>query len=277
MTPEAGPLWREVLGDAEPRRRGREAIIVVSILILLGEAVKVVGVMMGGDIPAFFLQVVIAWLVTLLLYFVWIGQNWARWLLAPVFCINGGWDFIWGLIGSDGLRIVVGIGELIVFCYLAISPSVYVFAREQRERINRWEVLAISGTFLLVLGSIGSAILAFYIYQNRLKAEANEFAGLSFHRVFENRDADYLAEHSSKTRKYSSPQAFINRINAELGEVKSVGPVGTSFRMKFVYDHFELRGTARARVIFDSGPLWVSIQISGREPDWEIEHISWNY
>jgi hypothetical protein len=277
MTPEAGPLWREVLGDAEPHRRGREAIIVVSVLILLGEAAKVVATMMGGDVPVFFLRVVTAWLVSLLLYFVWIGQTWARWLLAPVFGINGCWDFIWGIVGSDGLRIVVGIGELIVFCYLVISPSVYVFAREQRERIKRWEVLAISGVFLLVLGSVGSAILAFYIYQNRLKAEAAEFAGLSFHRVFENRDAEYLAQHSSKTRKYTSPQTLINRINGELGEVRSVGPVGTSFRIKFVLDHFELRGTARARLIFDSAPLWVSIEISGREPDWEIEHISWNY
>jgi hypothetical protein len=64
MTPEARPLWREVLGDAEPHRRGREAIIVVSVLILLGEAVKVVATMMGGDVPVFFLRVVIAWLVS---------------------------------------------------------------------------------------------------------------------------------------------------------------------------------------------------------------------
>jgi hypothetical protein len=277
MAPEAGPLWREVLGDAEPRRRGREAIIVVSVLILLGEAVKVMGAMMSGDIPAFFLQLVVAWVVALLLYFVWIGQTGARWILAPVFGINGCWDFIWGIIGGDGLRIVISLGELIVFCYLAISPAVYAFAREQRERINRWEVLAISGVFVLVLGSVGSAILAFYIYQNTMKAEATEFAALSFHRVFENRDRAYLADHSSKTRKYSSPQTFVDRINAELGEVKSVGPVGTSFRIKFVHDHFELRGVARARVIFDSAPLWVSIEISGREPDWEIEHISWNY
>jgi hypothetical protein len=276
-TPEAGPLWREVLGDAEPRRRGREAIIVVSVLILLGEVLKVAAAIMGGDIPAFFVRVVVAWFVALLLYFVWIGQNWARWLLAPVFGINGCWDFIWGIVRGDGLRIVVGLGELIIFCYLAISPAVYAFAREQRERINRWEVVAISGVFILVLGSVASAILAFYNYQNTLKAEATEFASLTFHRVFENRDPEYLAEHSSKTRKYSSPQAFINRINGELGEVRSVGPIGTSLRLRFVAHHFEMRATAKARVIFDAGPLWVSIEFSGREPDWEIEHISWNY
>jgi hypothetical protein len=275
LNPE--PLWREVLGDAEPRRRGREAVIVVSVLVLLGEAVKLFGAMVSGDVPTFFIQLVIAWLAALLLYFVWIGQTWARWIMAPVFCIDGCWDFVWGIIGSDGLRIVIGIGELIVFSYLAVSPSVYAFARQQRERINRWEVFAITGVFLLVLGSVGAAILAFYIYQNTLKAEATEFARLSFHRVFENRDPEYLAAHSSKTRKHTSPQAFINRINSELGEVKSVGPVGTSFQIKFVPYHLELHARAKARVIFESAPMWVSMQISGTEPDWEIDHISWDY
>jgi hypothetical protein len=277
MGPEADPLWKQVLGDAEPRRRGREAIIVVTIVILLGEAARLVAALMSGDLSSFFLQVTVAWAVALLLYFVWIGQTWARWLLAPIFAINGCWDFIWGIVGSDGLRLLIGIGELIVFVYLAISPSVYVFARHQRERISRWEVLAISGIFLVTFVSIGSAILAFSIYLNTVKAEATEFTRITFHRVFENRDAKYLAEHSSKTRKDSTPQSFINRIAGELGEVKSVGPLGMSFRNKFVPYHLELRAKATVRVAFESGSHWVTIEISGHEPDWEIEHIRWDF
>ena len=102
----------------------------------------VVAALMSGDPRDFFVQLLTAWLAALLLYFVWIGQTWARWLLAPIFLINGCWDFIWGIIGSNGLRAVIGVGELIVFTYLAISPSVYAFARQQRERISRWEVYA---------------------------------------------------------------------------------------------------------------------------------------
>ncbi|HEX8078243.1 MAG TPA: hypothetical protein VF511_10555, partial [Chthoniobacterales bacterium] len=70
-TPDATPLWKEVLGDAEPRRRGREAVIIVTILILLGEAVKVVAALASGDLQSFFVKLIIAWLVALLLYFVW--------------------------------------------------------------------------------------------------------------------------------------------------------------------------------------------------------------
>jgi hypothetical protein len=275
--PAPQPLWKEVLGDAEPRRRGREAVIVVTIVILLGEAVRILAALASGHMPSFFLQVFIGWVIAMLLYFVWIGQTWARWLLAPIFALNGCWDFIWGIVGSDGLRLVIGVGELIIFTYLAISPSVYVFARHQRERISRWQVLAISGVFLATFVSIGSAILAFFIYQNTLKAEATEFTRLTFHRVFENRDPIYLAEHSSKTRKNSSPRQFINRIDAELGEVKSMGPLGMSFRTKFVPYRLELRGTATARVVFESGAHWVTIEISGPDPDWEIDHMRWDY
>lgn len=275
--PETQPLWKEVLGDAEPRRQGRQAVVVVTILILLGEAAKVLGALMSGSLPSFFVQVIAAWLVGLLLYFVWIGQTWARWLLAPLYGIGGAWDFIWGIIGSDGLRIMIGVGELIVFAYLVVSPSVYVFARQQREHIKRWEVLAITGVFLLIFISVGSATLAFFNYERTLKAEATEFAAMAFHRVFENRDASYLAEHSSGARKNSSPQWFINAIGAELGPVKSVGPLGMSLRTKFVPWRLEVRGTARSRVVFETGPRWVSIEISGQEPNWEIDHISWDY
>ncbi|HEX4630529.1 MAG TPA: hypothetical protein VH188_06145 [Chthoniobacterales bacterium] len=276
-TPDSAPLWKEVLGDAEPRRRGREAIIVVSIVILLGEALSVIAKLMSGNPRDFFLQIVIAWSVALLLYFVWIGQSWARWILAPVFFIDGCWDIVWGIIGSNGLWVVIGIGELIIFTYLAISPSVYVFARHQRERIRRWEVLAISGIFLLVLLSLSSGILAFFIYQHRLQAEGTEFARMTFHRVFENRDPNYLADHSSRRRKFSSPQDLIDQINSELGEIQKVGPLGTSFRTKFVLDHLEIQGTARLRVVFQEAPVWVTISISRKDEDWEIDHISWNY
>jgi hypothetical protein len=154
---------------------------------------------------------------------------------------------------------------------------VYVFARHQRERISRWEVLAISGVFFVTFVSIGSAILAFSVNMNTVKAEATEFTRMTFHRVFENRDATYLLEHSSKARKNSTPRNFINRIEAELGEVKSVGPLGMSFRSKFVPYHLELRATATVRVAFESGSHWVTIEISGHEPNWEIDHIRWDY
>ena len=197
--------------------------------------------------------------------------------MAPVFGAYGCWDFVWGIVLGDGLALVTGIASLIIFSYLAISPAVYGFARHQREQASLWLVLAITGIFFLVLLSLGSGIYGFYRYQNAVKADAIEFARTTFHRVFENRDPEYLAEHSSATRKYSSPQAFIDRIESELGEVENVGPPGATFKSRFVPWHFELRGTVKTRVIFREAAMWISIEISGNESEWMIEHIRWEY
>jgi hypothetical protein len=91
---EVEPLWRQAIPDREPWRRGREAIILISVVVLLGECVLIVATMMGGDIEAFFVRLITGWLAALLLYFVWIGQNWARWLVAPIFCGYGCWDIV---------------------------------------------------------------------------------------------------------------------------------------------------------------------------------------
>jgi hypothetical protein len=271
------PLWRAAIPDREPWRRGREAIIVISVVVFLGQAALIALALMSGHIESFFARLVSGWLAALLLYFVWIGQNWARWVMAPPFIAYGCWGFVWGIIGGDGLMIVTAIASLIIFSYLAIAPAVYAFARHQRERVTRWEVLIISGVFFLLFLSVGSAIYAFFSYQNTLEADANEFAGRAFHRVFVNRDPEFLAAHSSTTRKFSSPDAFINRIESQLGRVQNVGPVGANFRSRFVPYRLELRGTAKARVSFESSPAWVSIEISGTQSDWKIEHISWDY
>jgi hypothetical protein len=272
---EAEPLWRQAIPDREPWRRGREAIIIISVLIVLGEGVLIVAALMSGDIKAFFVKLTTGWLASLLLYFVWIGQNWARWLMAPVFGAYGCWDFVWGIVLGNGLTLVTGIASLIVFSYLAISPAVYAFARHQRERASLWLVLAVTGIFFLVLLSLGSGIYGFSRYQTAVKADAIEFARMTFHRVFENRDPEYLAAYSSATRKNSSPRAFVNRIESELGEVENVGPFGAAFKTKFVPWHLDLRGTVKTRVIFREAAMWISIEISGNESEWKIEHIHW--
>jgi hypothetical protein len=274
---ELDPLWRQAIPDLEPWRRGRAAIVIISAVILAGEGVLIVAALLSGDVHAFFARLVTGWLASLMLYFVWIGQNWARWLMAPLFGAYGCWDFVRGIVLGDGLTIITGIASLIVFSYLAISPAVHAFARHQREQGSLWQTLAITGIFFLTLLSLGIGIYGFYTYQSAVKADAMEFARMTFHRVFENRDPQYLAEHSSTTRKHSSAQAFINRIDSELGEIESVGPVGAAFKTKFVPWHLELHGTAKTRVIFREAAMWVSIEISGSESEWKIEHIRWDY
>jgi len=277
MPTDEMPLWRAAIPDREPWRRGRGAISIISVIVLVGEGALIVAALMNGNLESFAVRLITGWLASLLLYLVWIGQNWARWVMAPLFGAYGCWDIIRGIVDGDGQTFMTGIASLILFSYLAISPAVYAFARHQRERAGLLEVIAITGIFFLILLSLGSGIYGLYNYQSAVKADALEFARMTFHRVFENRDPEYLAAHSSAVRRPLSPRAFVNRIDSELGEVESVGPFGALFKTKFVPYHLELRGRAKARVIFHGAPMWVSIDISGAESEWRVEHISWDY
>ena len=110
-----------------------------------------------------------------------------------------------------------------------------------------------------------------------LEEEASEFAQLTFHRVFENRDARFLESHASATRKTSRPAQFIHMAEDQLGTVQSVGPFGGKFTARLEGKRIVLNGRLQTRAMFETGGCWVHIAVSGSEGDWAIDHISWNY
>jgi hypothetical protein len=142
---EIEPLWRQAIPDREPWRRGRVAIIVIASIILLGEGLLAVMAMTSDHFEDFPARLLTGFLAALLFYFVWIGQNWARWLIAPLFLVTGCWDFVWGIVRGEGPMLIAGIASLIVFSYLALSPAVYAFAKHQRARVRFPEILSSPG------------------------------------------------------------------------------------------------------------------------------------
>ena len=277
------PLWMEAIPDREPWRRGRVAIATISAVVLVALALGLIAALLRGDIAAFFAWAVSGGFACLLLFLIWIGQNWARWIVAPFFGIIGFAALVKGITHLNGEFFYAGrlfagaLTALMMFSYLALSPAVYAFARRQREHARVLESVGIGAGFLLVLATIGSALLAFHNYQNVLEEEASEFAQLAFHRVFENRDARFLESHASATRKTSRPAQFIHLAEDQLGTVQSVGPFGGKFTARLEGKRIVLNGRLQTRAMFETGGCLVHIAVSGSEGDWAIDHISWNY
>lgn len=273
---ELESLWS--YGDPEPWRRGRFAIGFISLIILLGFLADAVVSLSNGNVDQFFLVALSGCGAAFLLFLIWIGQNWARWIIAPFFALAGAWAIVWGIIHEGiGLIFLLGIGALIIFSYLAFAPAVYAFARRQRENIGWLEIAGAGAACFLLIGSVVSGALAFHFYKSTLEESAMEFAELTFQRVFINRDAYFLEEHSSAARKYSRPGELINRIDAELGEVRSVGPFVATMKYKLDGRTLRASGQVRTRALFAREGYWVTIQIAGTENHWEIEHLSWEY
>ena len=84
---EPESLWS--FGDPEPWRRGRFAIALISALVLLGHAGAAILALLAGEIEQFLVIAIVGCAATFLLFLVWIGQNWARWILAPFFLVFG--------------------------------------------------------------------------------------------------------------------------------------------------------------------------------------------
>lgn len=273
----------EAIPDREPWRRGRTAIVVISIVLLAGQALGLAAAALAGNVTGMFEWAIGGTIACLLIYLIWIGQNWARWITAPLFGVSGFVALVQALIHSSegtlyaGELFVAGVAALTMFSYLALSPAVYAFARRQRENASWLEIIGVAAGFILVLGSIGSALLAFEIYERGLEQEATEFAELSFKRVFLNHDAAFLGAHSSGSRKASGPGAFVYRAENELGKLQEVGPFNGKFAASIDGRRIKLHGTVRTRALFEDGGRWVNVTVSGREGEWWVDHIQWTY
>ena len=194
---EPEPLWREVVGDTEPWRRGRLFLILLAILTFCLQCLSFWGLVLAGDIQRMLGLGIFVLLFWLQFYFIWIGVHWVRWL-------NGGWSalwgfalLIWGFRDGSPLALVVGVYSLVVGCYLGFAPSVYFFAKRQRESVRWMESLVVAAVFLLLLGSLGAGVLGLIGYKARLEQEARRFADSAFTRIFADHDTYFLLDNSS--------------------------------------------------------------------------------
>ncbi len=193
-------------------------VCLISLLLLLGQAALIICSIFLGNLTTFLLSTGLGLFALLLLYFIWIGHNWPRWLIAPLYAFSGFANLIWGIVHGNGPLFLLGLGGLTVFTYLALAPSVYAFARHQRERVQWVESLVVGGIFLLVAASVGCGLYGFYVYDTDLQEQATNFAGTTFNKVFLYHDEDFLRNNLKDEERTLSPHMFIERINHSFGQ-----------------------------------------------------------
>jgi hypothetical protein len=67
------PLWKEVLGDTEPWRRGRLFLVLVGCVSILSQGLVVVSGIIAGFIEFAVVQAIVALVFWLQSNFIWIG------------------------------------------------------------------------------------------------------------------------------------------------------------------------------------------------------------
>ena len=143
-TEQPEPLWREVVGDTEPWRRGRLFLALLAIWTFASHLLLIGSQILVGRLDVLLAAAIGALVWWLLFYFIWIGVHWVRWLSAGLSGLTAFANLIWGIVYGNPVRLVDGLIALPLAAYLGLAPSVYFFAKRQKETV-RWKESLIVG------------------------------------------------------------------------------------------------------------------------------------
>lgn len=284
MNPKEGePLWWAVVGDPEPWRRGRLFLVLLAILSFFFQCLSLGYGILSGDIEGALVLGIFVLVFWLQYYFIWIGVHWVRWL-------NGAWSalagfvlVIWGFRDGAALGIALGLYSFGVGAYLALAPSVYFFAKRQRESVRRMDSLIIAAVFLLLLGSLSAGVLGLMGYKTHLEREARRFADTAFMRIFADHDGDFLLEHATdRLLKADNGREqlpiFMQDAMRRAGNVHDIKPSAGWLRFWFSFpSQFGSAGQMVAEGVGDHGRIRMHLKVGEAGGPWKVDGVRWTY
>jgi hypothetical protein len=281
---EPEPLWRTVVGDAEPWRRGRLFLVLLAVVTFCLQGLMLGLGIVAGDIVGVLILGIFALFFWLQYYFIWIGVHWVRWL-------NGGWNAVSGFVFIIlGLRdkttfgVAVGLYCLGTGVYLALAPSVYFFAKRQRETVRWMESLVIAATFLLLLGSLSAGVIGLLGYKAHLERKARAFADTALTRIFADHDTYFLLENATDRLLEAGGgqpglSRFMQSAAMHAGDVHDIKPSAGSLRFSYSFPlRLSSEGQLSTEGIGDHGRrIRMYLNIGEVDGAWKIDAIWWSY
>ncbi len=282
MPPETRSLWEQLDSDVEPWRRGRIALIVIAAFYVLLQAVTISQSFFAGNLEALLAFAAFCSVFWLSFYLIWIGFNWIRWLAGAWLGLSGFCFLIWALRDGNVVLGVAGSINILIATYFCLSPSVFFFAKRQREN-RSWlhSGLVVAGLLLLSLTFFIGAI-GLFAYQAHAQVAAIHFTQEAAQHVYGDGDRDWLSQHST-------PQALARSDEKSLIAVfedatRFVGPVTqisrTSGKARVLY-RFPATLTCEAHMIADGisayghARMYFFIIDSGN--GWQLQSTWWEH
>lgn len=279
-TPE--PLWREVVGDTEPWRRGRLFLVLLAAAKFLIQLFLIGSQLLAGNLELVIYLMVGAILFWLAFYFIWIGVHWVRWLAGGWSCLFGFAQLIWGVRDGSVLLLVDGTIGFAAGAYLALAPSVYFFAQHQRARSRGLENLIVAAVMFILLASCAVSAVGFWAYRSAREAEGRKFANQAFRQIFADHDQDYLINHATaRTLQRDGKlrwQVMMTNLYMRCGRVHDLQPARGWMRCRLRWPAtLVTEGRMFAEGIGDGGPLPLQLDLGEAGGEWQIDGVWWRY
>jgi hypothetical protein len=276
------PLWREVVGDTEPWRRGRLFLVLLAIWSCLTQALLIGSQLLAGRVDVMLVVAVSALLWWLMFYFIWIGVHWVRWLNAGLAGLLAFANLIWGIVYGNPLRLIDGVIGLPIAAYLGLAPSVYFFALRQKETVRWKESLAVGAVFALLLVSFGTAIFTLGTYKAHLQRRAHEFADRSFQRLFVEGDAEFLKNNVTarlmQEEGWDRLSWFMADRYLRVGNAQDLRPARGDLQFWYGFPVAVVaHGRMSTEAVGQEGPVRLHIQVVQVGGEWQIDSIWWRY
>jgi hypothetical protein len=280
MPDESPSLWEQFDSEVEPWRRGRGILICIAAFYIVAQSLILAASILLGNIERFLIFGVGAVFFWLFFYLVWIGVHWIRWLLGGWNLIIGFCLLIWAWRDMSGIETLSATIALLIGAYL-LSPSVYFFATEQRKVIRWHEAVLIAAVCMLVLCSIGAAMIGLWVFRNRCLQEAIEFADVAVQHVYVKPDQDWVLAHATeqsiKNNGHQRLQYFFENTK-NLGAVGQISRARGSIRLYFRFpSNFESDAHLISEAKSQNGPVELHFILWNFRNNWEIHRMWWTY
>ena len=283
MREDTRSLWEQYHSEVEPWRRGRAVLLLIGLFNLVVQGLDLAAHIALGNVEVLLPRVTGFLVFWLQFYLIWIGINWVRWLAAAWCGLIGFVFLIRGWVDGNSFLVVVGCINLIIGSYLGLSPSVYFFAKRQRERRNWIYSLSIGGILALIFLSFGMGSIGLSAYKAQLEAEAGRFADDAFMRIFANHDTDFLLDRITERGLAASGgreslTKFLETATIQTGDVRDIRRATATLKLTYNFPfEFGCIGTVTAEGVGAAGPVRLRFDIIQSNQEWQIETLSWHY
>jgi len=282
MREDTRSLWEQYDSEIEPWRRGRAVLSVIGLLYLLLQLLGLCANLAVGKLEAFLVSAALCSVFWLLFYFIWIGVNWIRWAAGAWVGFNGFAYLIWAVRDNNGWLAVAVSMNLLIAAYFCLSPSVYFFAKRQRENRSWFRSGIIAGMFALFSTTFAATAFGLVQYEGYVQAAAIEFGSEALQRIYGEQDRDWLMQHSTPkalgNRGRRGVISVFDEANRFVGHIRQISAATGETR---VFYRFPTTFVSVANLVADGesdyGHTCLYLSVVNLGQNWQVQWTWWEH
>jgi hypothetical protein len=283
MGEEPRSLWEELDSAVEPWRRGRAVLVTIGCGYFVVQALFIALQIAIGNIEqllAFSIGCVIFWLQ---FYFIWIGVHWIRWLVGAWAGVLGFYWLLWGFHDGNVVMACFGAANVLIASYFCLAPSVYFFAKRQREKRDWKRSFSMAAVFVLVFLTLFLGGVGFQAYKLQLETEAREFGDMVFAHTFSDHDLYFCIGQMTEQALAASGgrnqmTQFLKYTLEQAGDVHDIHRTASHLAISYLFPtRIRCAGVVLAEGSGLRGPVQLHLAVTKEHEGWRIENISWHY